>query len=187
MFFGSKPNAVIYLRPNGLTLYTAAGQSAELAFTSDTVEYLEVLDGAKLAELITKFIAQQPGAAKLRAICLLDDFVVFQKLLPLKGTDPKQATMDFESKLPFDPEDRGLLTLQTKDQLVLLGTNKDFYRAVALALTNAGCKVVSICPAVIYGANKQAALTREAVQKILSASGLAERANFLNKEQSLLT
>lgn len=185
MFFSSKPNGILYVRRDGLTLYNNAGKSAQLTFGSDTVEYVEVLDARKLTELIAQFVAAQPGANKLKLMCLLDDFVVFQKLLPLAGTDSKKAAADFESKLPFDPEDRTLLTLQTKDQLVLLGTNKEFCLVVVSAFAAAGCRVLSVSPAVIYSAGKTA-LTPEAVQKILASSSLADKANFLSGG-SLLT
>ena len=177
MFFSNKPSFVVYLHRDGLTLYSAKAKAVELPLPTDVVQNLEVLDSKKLTEVVAQFAATH-NLRRQRGVCILDDWVVFQKIVP-KSSDEKQAFTDFESKVPFDPEARATLSVQVKDQIILLGTNKAFFLPVIAAFGQAGGHIVSVTPAAVFGITKTEKLSDDQLQKILNNSKQAERASFV--------
>lgn len=176
MFFSSKPSFVLYIRRDSLTLYGAKGQPVQLDIPTEVVQNLEILDGSRLNELIIQFATAQ-NLRKQKGVCLLDDWVVFQKIVP-KATDVKQALADFESKVPFNPESKAVMSVQVKDQVILLATNKAFFVAIASALEKLGAHLTLVTPAAVFGV-KGEKLTHDLVQRVLSDGKSAEQANFL--------
>lgn len=176
MFFSSKPSFIVYLRRDGLTIYRTKSQPVQVDVPIDVVQNLEVLDEGRLTEIIIQCATAQ-NLKKQKGICLLDDWVVFQKITP-KATDTKQALADFESKVPFNPESRAVLSVQVKDQVILLATNKTILGLIIKAFEKVGTHVDAATPAAVFGV-KDSKLTHEQVQRILSDSKSAQSANFL--------
>lgn len=177
MFFSNKPSVILYISRSGLSLF-GQNKNGVIDFPADAVQNLEVIDERKLGEVVGQF-ASSYGVRKQRLLCLLDDGVVFQKLVP-KTADPKQAFVDFESKVPFDPMDHAVISLQVKDQQIFLATNKKLYQTILRAIEQLNCKIIAVSPAAVFGVTK-AQLTKEQVARVLSNTRSASYANFLHE------
>jgi len=177
MFFTTKPTVLIHISRDGFIAYSKKGASKRLAFPPEVFHNLEVLDAKQLASLTTVFAAENSLRGQ-RIVLLLDDEVVFQKILP-KTDNVQNAKADFENKVPFDPGHRKVIMLQPKDQLVLLGTNKVLYETIASALTGVGAKVLAVTPIVVYGKLKGPPLSLESFEAIIKGYPIAQAANFI--------
>jgi hypothetical protein len=178
MFFSlsSKPNSIILLSRDGVTTYPKEG-SATMLFPESAVRFLEVLDKAKLAEVLTGFAQKLKNK---RALVLIDKNSVFQKAVPLeKDTDVQAAKTDFERKVPFNAEDKHVVSFQQKNTLYLFGTNKALYMSVFDALGRQGIKVQAVVPAVVHGVTDAGKLTPTKCDQIYDASQLTHATDFL--------
>ncbi|HSE61387.1 MAG TPA: hypothetical protein VLA88_03765 [Candidatus Saccharimonadales bacterium] len=183
MIFQNNPTVALHVTREGLTGYTKSGKnghSQKLSFPPEVVRNLEVVDQPQLAKLVATFAAENKLHGQ-RVVILLDDSVIFQKIVPA-AEEIKQpgVVADFEHKVPFDPEKRRVITLHPKDQLVILGTNRVLYETIATALQTVGAKVLAAAPMAIYGKGKGGQLNRETLAPVLNDTRRAEAANFLH-------
>jgi hypothetical protein len=179
MFFAQDPTAVLCISREGLVLYNKKGASRQSAFIPEVVRNLEVFDPEQLSKQVAAFAAENSLRGQ-RVIILLDESVLFQKIMP-KTADANIGGIaaDFENKVPFDPENRKVIALHPKEQLVLLGANKQMYEIIAGAFVAAGAKVIAVSPLAVFGKGKEEPLAPGSVQAILNGYRIAQAANFL--------
>ncbi|HET8671682.1 MAG TPA: hypothetical protein VFM05_13975 [Candidatus Saccharimonadales bacterium] len=178
MFFSQKPNAILLVERETLSVYPKP-ESGALALPGEVFKYLEVQDKDKLVSMVAEY-AKKAGMRSRRVLILLDKGVLLQKAVQLDGgSNTNTLITDFEHTLPFNMEDRHAVGLKQKDQLYLFGTNKAFYQLLAAALEKAGAKVYAVTPALVYGLTTPGKLTHTKLQQIYGATGLTHAANFL--------
>jgi hypothetical protein len=179
MLFSQDPTAVLCISREGLVLYNKKGASRRLALEPEVMHNLEVIDRDQLGKVVGMF-ATENSLRGQRVVILLDESVLFQKITP-KAPEANVHTLaaEFENKVPFDPENRKVIALQPKDQLVLLGANKLMYETVAAALIATGAKVLAVAPLAVFSKGREATLAPSDVSAILSDYRLARAANFL--------
>ena len=172
---------ILLLARESLVAHTSKDEQAKLEFPTSVINNLEVIDAAKLSELVGGF-ADRYGLRGRKLILTLDDSIVFQKVIALaSGSGVPIAQAEFQEKIPLAKADQRLLSLKLKDQLVLLGTNGSYYLLVVQALVSHGVKILSVAPLALFakGATK---LTPEIVERVVRNHRLANVANFLNLE-----
>lgn len=178
MFFSRKPTTFILVERERLLLYPKA-KTTTLDISTELFEYLEVKDAARLSAVVLEF-AKKNQLAGQRVLLMLHKAVVFQKGITLaNGVDPAAATTDFISKVPFNPDDRKIVSLQQKDRLFLFGTNKAYYELLANAFLQAGAKVQAVVPAIVYGVTDSDKLNQAKLDQIAHAATLTQSVNFL--------
>ncbi len=179
--FHPKQQIFLQLTRGALISYTNKGEQARLDFPTSVVQNMEVIDQAKLAELVAGF-ADKYGLRGKKLMLVLDDSIVFQKIVPLAAdADPTSLQTDFQEKIPLATDTQRVLALKLKDQLVMFGTNGDYYLQVVQTLASRGAKIQSVAPLTLFtkGASKP---TPEIFEKVASNQRLVEVANFLNLE-----
>ncbi|HJQ08397.1 MAG TPA: hypothetical protein VJ836_02835 [Candidatus Saccharimonadales bacterium] len=178
MSFSHKPRYIIFVERNKISVYPDESVRP-LALSEEAVRYLEVRDANKLSELLKTFV----NASNLRGrrvLVVLSKDVVFQKAVVLQpNSDPEAIRADFESKIPLEPADCQVLSLQQKNRLFLFGTNRAFYTQVVSALVNGGVKVLATVPSAVYGVTGPDKMVPEKIEQIMKAVGVARAANFL--------
>ena len=180
--FRTKQQIVLHLTRDAIVAHTGKSEHAKLEFPTSVIRNLEVLDAAKLSELVAVF-ADEQGLKGRKVVIVLDDSIVFQKVVALaQDSDVAAIETDFQEKIPLPQDSLRVLSLKLKDQLVLLGANSSYYLQVVQALANKGAKIVSVTPLAVFikGAAK---LTADLVARILQNHHLADAANFLNLER----
>jgi hypothetical protein len=177
-----KHHMILQLTRNSLVACTNKDEQAKLDLPVSVVRNLDVLDSAKLAELVGGF-ASRYGLRGKKLVLVLDDSVVFQKVVPLTpGQDTMAMQTDFQDKLPFAADAKRTLTLKLKNQLVMLGASGEYYLQVVQALINKGVKVTSVSPLAVF-AKGATHLTAEIVDRVAHNHHLTNVANFLNLDR----
>jgi hypothetical protein len=177
MFFSRKPTAFILVDRDQLILYPR-GKSEPLILPDDLVHYLELRDAAKLKTAIKDFATFNKLSGQ-RVLVMLDKSIVFQKAITVPGVDQAAAKADFETKVPFNPEDRQVLNMVQKDRQFLFGVNQSFYHVIVDALNAAGAKVQAVVPAVVYGVTDTEKLTHTKLEQIADAMSLTRAADLM--------
>ena len=178
MFFSRKPTRFILAERDKLTLFPK-NKSEPLMLSDDVVRFLEVKDTAKLAAAVQDFAAKNDLGGQ-RVLIMLDKSIVFQKAVPIvEGVDAAVAKADFESKVPFNPEDRQVMTIPHKEHHFMFGVNQAFYRSVADALTKAGARVMAVAPAIVYGVTDSDKITRDKLEQIADATSLTHSTDLM--------
>lgn len=178
MFFSRKPTGFILVERDKLTLFPKE-KSEPLAFSDDVVRYLEVKNGAKLAAEIQDFAAKNKLSGQ-RLLIMLDKSIVFQKAVPIvEGVDSSIAKADFESKVPFNPEDRQVISIPHKEHHFMFGVNQAFYRSLADAFNKAGAKVMAVAPAIVYGITDPDRITHAKLEQIADSTSLTHSTDFM--------
>jgi hypothetical protein len=180
--FNAKPRMILQLKRDMLVAYTTNDEQAKLDFPLAVVRNLEVVDHAKLQEMVGQF-ADQYGLKGKKLTLVLDDSVVFQKVVPLgPNADAAALHADFQDKMPLEASVCRVQALKIKDQLVLLGTNGALYLYIVQALSAKGVKVLAVVPMALF-AKGISRLTPEVAQRVIHNHHLARVANFLNLER----
>jgi hypothetical protein len=177
MFFSRKPTSFVLVERDRLHLYPKS-KAGPLELSEDVVQYLEVKDSAKFSAAVQEF-AEQNKLRGQRLLLMLDKSIVFQKAVPMAGTDAAAAKADFESKVPFNPEDRQVISLEHKDHHFMFGVNQAFYQSLADAFTKAGAKVQAVAPAIVFGVTDSSKLTHTKLAQIADATSLTHLADFM--------
>jgi hypothetical protein len=179
---GSKPRMILQLKRDSLLAYTVKDEQAKLDFPPAVVRSMEVLDHNKLVELVDGF-ADQYGLRGRKLPLVLDDGLVFQKVIQLAdNADLTALQNEFEEKIPLAPEDRQVMSLKLKSQLVLLATNRALYGYVLHALASRNVKVTAVVPMALF-AKGITRLTPEIAERVLHNHHLATVANFLTADR----
>lgn len=177
--FRAKPDVLAVLSRDRLGLYAAKGQGVALTFPEGSIRYAEVLDKVALTKTLADFLTTQQLRGH-RILLLLAPDLIFKKVIPLTKTlDIAAVQADFETKIPFDPENRHAIPLQLKDSLVLLGTNLALYGTVSQALQAAGNKIYAIAPDALFAMPKTKTLSPQMVTAILQDAPKAQAASFV--------
>ncbi len=178
---GSRPRMILQLKRDALLAYTVKDEQAKLDFPVAVVRNLEVLDHNKLIELVNGF-ADQYGLKGRKLPLVLDDGLVFQKVIQLaENADLNALQTEFEDKIPLLPEERQVMSLKLKSQLVLLATNRALYGYIVQALANKGVKITAVVPMALF-AKGITRLTPEIAERVLHNHHLATVANFLTSD-----
>jgi hypothetical protein len=178
MFFSRKPTDFILVERDRLLLYPK-GKVPLLPLSEDVIQYLEVKDGARLQAAVADFAAKNNLRGR-RVLLMLDKSIVFQKAILLaKNLDPLAVKADFESRVPFNPEDRQVLSMQQKDRQFLFGVNSAFYHLLMQAIVQAGAKVTAVTPAIIYGITDTSKVNPAKLTQVAQATALTQSANLL--------
>jgi hypothetical protein len=171
--FQSKPTAILYLRRQDAVLVMKS-TSVKLEISTDFVRNLEVIAADKLSELIAGFLDSH-GCRGQQVLLVLDGSIVFQKEA---GVGDQAA--DFESKVPFDPENRQLLTVSQENQQIFFGANKALYSVVAQGIQKNN-KLKAVVPAVVYGVHESEKIDKHVLKAFFNDSIPQHQANFLIK------
>lgn len=176
--FSRKPTSFILVERSRLSLYPK-GSSEPMPLTEDLTRYLEVKDRVRLTAAVRSF-ALRNNLRGQRVLVMLDKNIVFQKAVPvMQDVDPGIAKSDFESKVPFSPEDRQVLSMVQKERQFLFGVNQTFYRVLVDALNASGVKVLAVTPAIVYGVTEPEKLTAYKLEQISDATSLTHAADFI--------
>lgn len=174
MFFSNKPQLLVYLRRDSFDIFGKS--TAKFVFPEGLIQNLEVENGNLLHDQVASFLNSQQ-INKANTIFLLDDGVIFQKVMPANtNTNVKALQDDYASKTPFEPADVAVISLMMRDQVVLIASSKGLYAPIVKAFTDYGCKVMAVAPAAIFGRGQ---VNQEYAESVLKNNKNAEKANFL--------
>jgi hypothetical protein len=174
----NKPNAIIYVRRNGLIVAGKKLTPARLAFNEQQLQNLEILEPEAFTATLRTFFTNH-GLKGKHALMVLDDSVVFTKSVPIDGEDkPADQADAFIDVMPLAVGQRACLRQLDESQLNLYGTNGHLYQAIADVLDQANAKLVAFTPATAYpsaGGRQQLAA---AVQEYVNDTTVRAQANF---------
>ncbi len=174
-----KPNTLILIQRNGLSLTGKHLSSARLSFPDEVMRNLEILQRAKFIDLCRQFFADQHLRGK-RLQIILDYSVVFEKNIELDQSGKPDVLMEgFVAAMPFEPGMRACLAVEAGTNLRLFATNADVYLAVAEALkaANAGT-LQAITPIAAYNLAETERTIRTATERILKDADVSTKVNF---------
>jgi len=178
----SKPNAIVYVRHNGLIVAGKKLAPARLTFKPEELENMEVIDVNAFTDTLRSFFVEHDLKGK-HVLMVLDDGVVFSKSVARDDDNkPADIAQAFIDAMPLNPGQRACLRVLNESELTLYGTNGDLYVAIAEALDEAGvAKLLAITPATAYpapeGGTQQLAA---AVQQYVNDTAVRSQANFQN-------
>jgi hypothetical protein len=176
--FSRKPTRFVLVERSRIGLYPSS-KPEPMPLTEDLTRYLEVKDPVRLTAAVRSF-ALRNNLRGQRVLLMLDKNIVFQKAVPVVAdVDPNIAKADFESKVPFNPEERQVLSMVQKERQFLFGVNQAFYRVLVDALEASGVKVMAVTPAIVYGVMDAEKLTSSKLDQISDAASLTHAADFL--------
>ncbi|HSE29249.1 MAG TPA: hypothetical protein VLA77_01535 [Candidatus Saccharimonadales bacterium] len=174
MFFSKKPQIVVYLRRDSLDVFGKS--AAKFVFPDGLVQNLEVEDSHLLHDQTLQFLTSQQ-IVKESGILLLDDSVVFQKVMPVSANSNIKALQDdYAQRTPFDPSGVVVVGLLAREQLILIAANKNFFMPIVAAFSDYGSRINSVSPAGLFG---KGVITQDSAETILANAKNAEKANFL--------
>lgn len=180
----SKPNSLVYVSRNSLIAVGKKVKAAKLPIGSNLFDHLEVQDPNKLIGVCQDFFESRGFRGK-NVLVVLDPGVVFFKKAEMSESDEAAAiTENFTSYMPFEPEQRVVVSLTQEEVLKLYGTNLDLLWCITEALR--GCKIgklIAITPAAAYqlsSVNKPDV----AVEQFFSDKLVRRKANFATSVKS---
>jgi len=176
----SKPNAIVYIRRNGLVVAGKKLTPARMAFDTEQMDNLEIRKDATFSESLTDFFTKNSLKGK-HVLMVLDDSVVFTKTVAIDSDGQPGAITDaFIDEMPLDPGKRACLRVLGETELKLYATNGQLYMAIAEALDHAGvAKVLAVTPATAYASTDSKQLSA-AIQQYINDTSVRSQANFLN-------
>lgn len=177
----TKPNAIIYLRRNGLVIAGRRVTPARLNFPPELVDNLEILRHDKFIEGCRDFFVAHSIHSK-RVLVVLDHSIVFSKEAVLdKPGKPTAIVKAFVDAMPFDAGKRACVTLQGPTTLKLFATNAELYQDLMEALRLSGAsKLIAITPAAAYGLDEDHKQLSTAVEKFINDTKVRSQADFAN-------
>jgi hypothetical protein len=178
----SKPNAIVYVRHNGLIVAGKKLTPARLTFNTEQLENMEILDVDGFTDALRSFFVEHDLKGK-HVLMVLDDSVVFAKSISISSdSKPADLAQDFIDAMPLNPGQRACLRVGNESDLKLYGTNGDLYVTIAEALDEAGAaKLLAITPATAYPAPESGKQQlAAAVQQYVNDTSVRASANFQN-------
>jgi len=147
----TKPNAIVYVRRNGLIVAGRRIKPARLNFPPELVTNLEIQHSDKFVSGCQAFFNDH-AIKGARVLMVLDYALVFRKTVDLEPDEqPGTITDAFIAAMPFDSGKRACLSVRNEATLELYATNADFYESVTEALDQAGAaRLLAITPAAAY-------------------------------------
>ena len=174
-----KPTAIIYLRRQDV-VFINKQTSVRLDIPVGLVQNLEVIDAAKLSELIAGFLDQQHCHGK-RVLLALDPTVVFHKSISAKQSATIiAAANNFEYQLPFDVGNRQAIAITKKDGISFFGVNKQLHQTVVRGIQHAN-KLLAIVPAASYGVSGSKSVDSKIITALFTNTAPLKQPNFLTK------
>lgn len=177
--FSRKPAFIILIKAHEVVLFRKGRLQVSLSVPLEAVQYLEIRDGAKLSAVLADFFKSQPFQGQ-HALILLDKSVVFQKMVLLdEKTSADEARADFAKKLPFNPDDGQMITIQQGGKLFFFGVNRKLHLAVKQVLEQLGAAVDAVTPASVYGVSENASIDSAKFGEIRDAAKTIKATDFL--------
>lgn len=178
-----KPTAVVYLKRQGLELYSgkSQGYSEKLDFPAELVSSEEILDEAGFKRFLGDFFTKvtPPGQ---KVVLVLSDELAFSKIIStekVSGNDLEEQKQKFFDDVPFDSHELSTLEFIYKNNLYLFASNKKLYEDVASSLSGIGRVVELVVPAFVFGISSNAPLAGGDIHKVLSGGEIAKMSNLL--------
>lgn len=142
-----KPTALVFLKPNGLDIFTQSGEySTSLEFTPEELRHLEVINAEKIAARIAKCISSLKSQQVLLA---LSDEVVFEKRLP--SQEANQAALDdFFANVPFDKQKIIQKVVSLEDEKVAISCNRQLCEIIVNTFHEKGWLIKHILPLSVF-------------------------------------
>jgi hypothetical protein len=177
----SKPNAIVYVRRNGLIIAGKKMTPARMTFDEKQLQNLEVVDDDAFTEALRTFFTEH-GLKGKHALMVLDDSVVFTKSVTIdESVKPADVADAFIEAMPLHPGQRVCLRVLNESELNLYGCNGQLYLTIADALDQAGAaRLLAITPAAAYPSEGGKQQLAAAVQQYVNDSAVRSKANFQN-------
>lgn len=174
----SSPNALVYIRRNGLIVAGKHITPVRLSFPQDMVKNLEVPKPETLIDHAAQFF-EANNLHNQRILMVLDQEIVFEKTIPYdKSAKPEALTQAFVDAIPLEAGKRAYVTLTGDQKLRIFATNKDLYEPVAQALHAIGiAKLIAITPAAAYNLEPGQQLSA-IVAKLIRDTAVRKQADF---------
>lgn len=180
--FESSAKALLYLKAHTLEIYLRGVEDiGKIDFPSVVINHLEIIDQAKLNELIISFIAKT-GLDKYSSVMLLSDEVTFHKLFDRDTPSKEEEMVDaFFDKVPLDKTKVSKKIIPVGDKILAVATNSNLYETIKSSLESNEWKIEAIVPASVFG-QLPGQLNPELVEQIFSAGDLIRRGDILNED-----
>jgi len=173
-----RPNALVFVRRNGLIVTGKHVSPARFNFDEQTVKNLEVLDAPELIKQCEQFFgAQSLGHRKV--LMVLDQDITFEKILPAGKPPSKEALDAFIAAMPFEMGKRAGFSVAVDDTTRLYGANAELFTALRTALLTVDAKVIAITPLALYGLEPGQQL-KNVVSKLLHDKSVRKQADFVH-------
>ncbi len=171
---------LLYLKRNSLEIYSknTQGVSAKLDFPPNLIKDEEIINQEKFEQLIANFF-NSLNLKNQKIVIAISQDLLFEKTLPISSAQEEALTQKFFDEIPFDAQKIAKIQIRTKNGLNLAATNKNLYEASAHVLQKLGGNLEAVVPITMFGIAQAPTLTREDVKKILTASDMLKRSNFL--------
>src|SRR3989344_2439243 len=185
--FSNSAKALLYLKAHTLEIYIRGVEEiGKIEFPSVVLNHLEIIDEAKLNELIISFIAKT-GLDKYSAIMLLSDEVTFHKLFD-RDTPAKEEEIvaAFFDKVPLDKTKITKKIVPIGDKILAVACNSNLYETIKNSLESNDWKIESVVPASVFGQLPNQ-LNPELVEQIFSATDLINKGDVLNDQSPKTT
>lgn len=174
----ARPNTLVYFSRNGLITVGKKTKAAKLPIGQDLIHHLEMQDPDQFIQRVADFFAKR-GLKGKKVLVVLDPSAVFSKQLGLLDKDQAEEKMeDFVAQMPFEPDQRIAVKLESDEGYKIFATNMDLLWCLSQALTQARVgSVVAITPAAAYSL-EPGSRPDAAIDQFFSDKSVRKAANF---------
>jgi len=181
MIFGNN-TSVIFIDKDSLKFFFN-NTVQELKIAANVISNLEILDATSLNKLLEDFFSQFK-LKKRKVTIVLAENILFEKIeSKTEQIDIELKRAEFISSVPLDPGRIALKTIEDKESITFVATNKELFRIVIKVIENLGNIVNAVVPLSIIkeklGFNEFA---EGEVRKLLAHHDLIKNTNFLSEE-----
>lgn len=168
-----KQNGVIWLDKTGLSVYLENKSFLRLNFTPDVFGNLEILDKAKLVDLVDTFI-KQGSLNYLSFVLIMTSEVLFEKdwIIPQNDVQKKEES-DFIDNIPF--ENTVVHSWIKDNKKKLIAGNQDVILFIRDIFEKNGGHMIGAFPYSLFGAN----VRNESVKEILKSVNTFREDNLI--------
>jgi len=175
-FKHQKQPGIIWFTRSGFSLYTPALKSiVKLVFPPEVVDYLEVVDEAKLQQLIQSFISQYK-LPELRIYLIIGpDALIEKELLPIPPITENEEEKRILDSMPFENIYSKKYVLDKKIKIACFNAN--FYQVFLSVFEKTDWQIESVSP---YFATGQKDFNETLAASLLKKPEILTQENFIN-------
>ncbi len=175
MFF-NKPNIILFLDRNKLTVYESGGKQS-LEIPPSISSFLTILNPEEYRKVLAEFL-QSFNFNKEKAVLILAKNITFAKKID-NNEDFLAQKESFFHKVPLDEILLAKVKINYGDTVGLITGSAGMFEPVVEEAKKNGLEIVSVVPAIVYeNLNTAEELTEETASQVLNNNELLEQANF---------
>lgn len=180
----NRPKLLFYLKSKSLELYYLdSDQIINIKLSPDIIRHLEIVNEDKFIQTVSQII-KHTGLEKEKAIIVLSDNIVFDKLVPGDESEETEKIISrFYENIPLKEDLIAKKTVPIAGKLVLLATNRQLYKIIKDIAGEFNWEIKAVIPMVLFAKlDENIQLNPKQIQEILNSEDIFKEANFLEED-----